>query len=49
MSNNFDNVATNKICPAIICVDDEPGILRSLGEQLKRSLGQDFDIELVDS
>ncbi|MEL6928483.1 MAG: EAL domain-containing protein [Cyanobacteria bacterium J06600_6] len=49
MSNNFNNVATNKICPAIICVDDEPGILRSLGEQLKRSLGQDFDIELVDS
>ncbi|MEY2830887.1 MAG: hypothetical protein RLZZ574_145, partial [Cyanobacteriota bacterium] len=25
---------------AIICVDDEPVILSSLGEQLKRSLGQ---------
>lgn len=34
---------------AIICVDDEPVILRSLGEQLKRSLGQQYDIELVDS
>lgn len=34
---------------AIICVDDEPIILSSLGEQLKRSLGQRYDIELVDS
>ena len=49
MSNNFYNTAINKTTPAIICVDDEPGILRSLGEQLKRSLGRDYDIELVDS
>ena len=49
MSNSFYNVATNKTSPAIICVDDEPVILRSLGEQLKRSLGQNYDIELVDS
>ena len=48
MSNNFYNTAIN-ITPAIICVDDEPGILCSLGEQLKRSLGRDYDIELVDS
>ena len=34
---------------AIICVDDEPVILRSLGEQLKRSLSQQYDLELVDS
>lgn len=34
---------------AIICIDDEPVILKSLGEQLKRSLGQGYDIELVDS
>ena len=34
---------------AIICVDDEPVILSSLGEQLKRSLGQKYEIELVDS
>ena len=34
---------------AIVCVDDEPTILRSLGEQLKRSFGQQYDIELVDS
>ncbi len=34
---------------AIICVDDEPVILSSLGEQLKRSLGQRYEIELVDS
>ena len=34
---------------AIICVDDDPVILRSLGEQLKRSVGQQYDLELVDS
>lgn len=34
---------------AIICVDDEWGILRSLGEQLKRNFGKSYDIELVDS
>ena len=34
---------------AIICVDDEPTILSSLGEQLKRNLGQEYDIELVDN
>lgn len=38
---------TNKA--SIICVDDEPVILSSLGEQLKRSLGQRYDIELVNS
>lgn len=32
---------------AIICVDDEQIILQSLGEQLKRSLGKDYDIELA--
>ena len=34
---------------AIVCVDDEPTILHSLGEQLKRSFAQQYDIELVDS
>ena len=33
--------------PAIVCVDDEEIILRSLGEQLKRHLGQDYSIELA--
>ncbi len=33
----------------IICVDDEWAILRSLGEQLKRNFGKDYDIELVES
>ncbi|ELS00834.1 diguanylate cyclase (GGDEF) domain-containing protein [Xenococcus sp. PCC 7305] len=32
---------------AIICVDDEEIILTSLGEQLKRSLGKYYDIELA--
>ena len=32
---------------AIICVDDEEIILCSLGEQLKRSLGNAYDIELA--
>ena len=32
---------------AIICVDDEEIILSSLGKQLKRSLGQYYDIELA--
>ncbi|MEM8719232.1 MAG: EAL domain-containing protein [Cyanobacteria bacterium P01_G01_bin.39] len=43
----LNNIDPNKA--AIICVDDEPVILSSLGEQLKRSLGQNYDIELVDS
>lgn len=34
---------------AIICIDDERVILNSLGEQLKRSLGKQYDIELLDS
>lgn len=34
---------------AIICVDDEAVILSSLGEQLKRSFGKTYDIELVNS
>ncbi|NJM27440.1 MAG: response regulator [Pseudanabaena sp. RU_4_16] len=33
--------------PTIICVDDEWNILRSLGEQLRRNFGKDYDIELV--
>ena len=45
-SNNYAN---DELRSAIICVDDEPAILRSLGEQLKRNLGQEYDIELVDS
>ncbi len=34
---------------AIICVDDEQIILSSLEKQLKRNLGQDYDIELASS
>ena len=34
---------------AIICVDDAEIILKSLGNQLKRSLGQDYTIELASS
>jgi signal transduction histidine kinase len=34
---------------AIICVDDEPLILNSLTEQLKRHLGQDYEIEAAES
>ncbi|MEM8674954.1 MAG: EAL domain-containing protein [Cyanobacteria bacterium P01_G01_bin.67] len=55
IANSADNaeiMANNNLDPAraaIICVDDEPVILSSLGEQLKRSLGQKYDIELVDS
>ena len=45
-TNNYPN---DELRSAIICVDDEPAILRSLGEQLKRNLGQEYDIELVDS
>ena len=32
---------------AIVCVDDERDILRSLGDQLKRHFGKDYDIELA--
>lgn len=32
---------------AIVCVDDERDILRSLGNQLKRHFGKDYDIELA--
>lgn len=45
-SSNFE---VDECRAAIICVDDEPTILSSLGEQLKRSVGQHYDIELVDS
>lgn len=52
-NNNLSPLKTlnNNLCnnAAIVCVDDEPTILRSLGEQLKRSFGQQYDIELVDS
>jgi response regulator RpfG family c-di-GMP phosphodiesterase len=34
--------------PVILCVDDERFILSSLGEQLSRHLGHEYDIELVD-
>jgi len=34
---------------AIICVDDEDIILSSLGKQLRRSLGQKYNIELASS
>ncbi len=34
---------------AIICVDDDETILSSLGEQLKRSFGDDYAIELIDN
>ena len=34
---------------AIVCVDDEEIILSSLGEQLKRSFGKEYDIELAAS
>jgi diguanylate cyclase (GGDEF)-like protein/PAS domain S-box-containing protein len=44
-----NNFLSNEMNAAIICVDDQPGILKSLGEQLKRSLGQGYEIELVDS
>ncbi|MGL5061596.1 MAG: diguanylate cyclase domain-containing protein [Microcoleus sp.] len=30
----------------IVCVDDEPDILRSLGDRLKRHFGKEYDIEL---
>ncbi|PSB04074.1 EAL domain-containing response regulator [Merismopedia glauca] len=35
--------------PAIVCVDDDLLILNSLGEQLSRSLSEEYDIELVTS
>ncbi len=31
----------------IVCVDDEYSILKSLGNQLKRHFGQDYDVELA--
>ncbi|MCU0543282.1 MAG: diguanylate cyclase [Oscillatoriaceae cyanobacterium Prado104] len=31
----------------IVCVDDEPDILRSLSDRLKRHFGRDYDIELA--
>jgi diguanylate cyclase (GGDEF)-like protein/PAS domain S-box-containing protein len=34
--------------PVILCVDDERFILSSLGEQLDRHLGNEYDIELAD-
>ncbi len=34
---------------AIVCVDDEWTILRSLGQQLKRNFGKYYDIELISS
>ncbi|MEL6400466.1 MAG: diguanylate cyclase [Cyanobacteria bacterium J06626_4] len=35
--------------PVILCVDDDPMILASLGEQLQRQFGADYDVELMDS
>ena len=37
------------IRPAIICVDDDEIILNSLGEQLKRHIGKNYEIELASS
>ncbi|QZZ20881.1 diguanylate cyclase [Leptothermofonsia sichuanensis E412] len=34
---------------SIICVDDEWPILKSLGEQLKRNFGKNYDVELANS
>lgn len=34
---------------AIVCVDDEWEVLSSLGQQLKRNFGQNYDIELANS
>lgn len=34
---------------AIVCVDDDWNILKSLGDQLKRGFARDYDIELVSS
>ena len=34
---------------AIVCVDDEPFVLESLKEQLKRRLGDDYCIEVAES
>jgi DNA-binding NtrC family response regulator len=34
--------------PVILCVDDEPSVLSSLKEQLKRSFGQAFLVETAD-
>lgn len=34
---------------AIVCVDDEWAILKSLGGQLKRNFGREYDIELANS
>ena len=45
--SNYDYASDNELKLAIICVDDEPTILSSLGEQLKRNLGHEYDIELV--
>ena len=49
ISNNCYKAEVNKSRAAIVCVDDEAVILSSLGEQLKRCLNQQYDIELVDS
>jgi diguanylate cyclase (GGDEF)-like protein/PAS domain S-box-containing protein len=35
--------------PAIICVDDDAMVLASLGEQLRRNLDQEYDVELASS
>lgn len=32
--------------PAIVCVDDDWNVLRSLGAQLKRNFGREYDVEL---
>lgn len=48
-ANNCGRAKENEFRAAIICVDDEAVILSSLGEQLRRCLGQKYDIELVNS
>ena len=47
MISNFTTRKWEKF--AIICVDDEETILCSLGEQLKRNLGNNYEIELASS
>ena len=48
-NDNLRDCSESEGRSAIICVDDEPTILNSLGEQLRRSLSREYDIELVDN
>ena len=35
--------------PVILCVDDEPAVLTSLMDQIRRFVGDDYEIELAES